>query len=121
LRSELGGPLPRAAQRPLSIAIERLLVEAEGLYRSADRGIRFLPPRARLAVRVARHVYAEIGALVRARGCDVFGGRAVVSAPRKAVLVARSAFDTLLELPTAPKFRALPSLNLLRFPDDVLS
>jgi phytoene synthase len=120
LRSELGGPLPRSAQRPLARALEQLLTEAERLYRSADAGIRFLPPRARLGVRVARHVYAEIGALLRARGCDVFSGRAVVSTPRKAVLVASSAFTTLLELPSAPKFRALPLVSPLRFPDDVL-
>ena len=120
LRSQLGSPLPDAARKPLAVALEHLLAEAERLYRSADKGIRFLPPGARLGVRVARHVYAEIGALLRARGYDVFGGRAVVSAPRKAALVARSVFGTLLELPAAPAFRALPSLNPMRFPDDVL-
>jgi phytoene synthase len=120
LRASLGGPLPQSARASLSAAVRRLLDEADVLYRSADAGIRYLPLRARFAVRVARHVYAEIGAEIRARGCDVFAGRAFVGPGRKALLVVRSVLATLGEWPSAGRFRARPLSNLLRFPEDVL-
>jgi 15-cis-phytoene synthase len=120
LRSRLGGPMPENASTALAAAVRRLLDEADALYRSADAGMGYLPLRARVAVRVARHVYAEIGAELRARGCDVFAGRTVVSARRKAALVLKSLFGTLRELPRALEFRARPVSTSLKFPEDVL-
>jgi phytoene synthase len=40
---------------------ERCLAHADRLYRSADRGMVFLPPRARLAILTASRVYEGIG------------------------------------------------------------
>lgn len=120
LRHRLGTPLPEWAGPVLAVAVRRLLDEADELYRSADAGMRYLPLRARFAVRVARHIYAEIGAELRARGCDVFAGRAVVGGRRKATLIVRSVFGTLRELPTSLRFRAFPVSTRLGFPEDVL-
>lgn len=94
VRNELalarGGALPASAQAPLAAAVRRLLAESERFYRSADRGIRALDPRTRLAVRTARLVYAAIGDALAARGGAVEGPRAVVPLRRKLVLVARA-------------------------------
>jgi hypothetical protein len=49
-------------------------------------------------VRAARLIYSEIGAQVRAAGCRVSAGRAVVSGRRKLLAVARAS----RELFTAP-------------------
>ncbi len=58
-------------------ARERLLDLAAAYYRSAERGMRFIPWRARLAVLTAAHLYEAIG--VRLRAGDVpWGQRAFV-------------------------------------------
>jgi phytoene synthase len=46
-------------------AIGRVLGSADAYYRSADRGLRFLPRRARLAILIASRVYEAIGFDVR--------------------------------------------------------
>jgi hypothetical protein len=66
-----------------------LLREADRYYRSADRGIRALDGRVRLAVRTARLVYAAIGDVLAGRGFDV-APRAVVPRRRKLALVGRA-------------------------------
>jgi len=78
----------------------RLLDDADDLYRSGDEGLKFLPLRAAFAVAVARHVYAEIGALVRARGAAAWDTRAIVPLSRKIVLLPRAFAAVVRTLPS---------------------
>jgi phytoene synthase len=87
LGDELGTELSRVHRAPLALTLERLLRIADFYYRSADRGLPALPPRAAWAIRSARLIYAAIGTELRRRGNDVFAGRAVVPLWKKASLV----------------------------------
>jgi len=82
-----------AAPRPTDVvrdATRRLLDHADVLYRRADAGIGALPPEVRTAIRVARHVYAEIGEVVRAEGYDSVSSRAVTTTRTKVRLTVRA-------------------------------
>ena len=70
--------------------IDRLVFEAEGLYVQAVSGIAALPADCRAAIHAARLMYAEIGREVSRRAGDSVSQRAVVSARRKALLVAQA-------------------------------
>ena len=74
----------------IGAAVGRLLDHADALYRRADEGVARLAPSFRPAIFAARHLYAEIGVQLRARGLDSISRRATVSPTRKAALVARS-------------------------------
>ncbi len=80
---------PRATDE-IRDATRRLLDHADVLYRRADAGIGALPPEVRPAIRVARHVYAEIGEVVRAAGYDSVSSRAVTSTRTKVRLTVRA-------------------------------
>ncbi|HVU52186.1 MAG TPA: phytoene/squalene synthase family protein [Polyangia bacterium] len=108
-----GAGSPRAGGAATARAVAELLRRADGYYRSADRGLRSLPPSCALAVRAARLLYAEIGAVLARRRFDVRRGRAVVSPARKAWLVLRAALEEAaarLRAAVAPgvRGRALP-------------
>lgn len=94
LAEDLGGPLPRSSIKPLAGAVGELLALADRGYRAARRGIPALPWRAALAVRAAASIYAAIGGVIRARGCDVTAGRATVGKAKKLALVAAAAART---------------------------
>ena len=82
-----------AAPRPLAAIarlVERLLGEAELLYRRADRGVPLLPRECRVAIRAARLVYSDIGRTIAHAGHDSVSRRAVVPKPRKLWLATRS-------------------------------
>lgn len=65
-------------------AVRRLLSLAEAYYRSADRGMAFLPARARLGILTASRVYEAIGSEVLRSGESAYGSRrAMVSAAGK--------------------------------------
>ncbi len=64
-------------QKRIRRARERLLDLAAAYYRSAERGMRFIPWRARLAVLTAAHLYEGIGDRLHA-GDVPWGQRAVV-------------------------------------------
>lgn len=66
---------------------ERLLDEAERLYRRAESGIAMLPLDTRPAIWAARKIYAEIGAQIRRNGFDSISQRAFVSKGRKVALI----------------------------------
>ena len=87
----LGGAFPPAARAPVARATAALLDLAEAYYRSGDAGIPALAWRSALAIRTARHVYAAIGARIRAQGCDPMAGRAFVPGRAKLHLAARAA------------------------------
>jgi phytoene synthase len=70
--------------------VERLLDAADELYGRADAGIERLPRDCRASIRAARLIYSEIGARLRARGCDPMLGRVSTSTLRKGVLLVRA-------------------------------
>lgn len=84
LADRLGEPLPREAWAPLHQVQRALLDHADRYYRSAARGYPALPGRAAAAIRTAARVYRAIGAVIRRRGPDAIGQRAVVSRAAKA-------------------------------------
>lgn len=71
--------------------VARLLDEADRLYARADPGVAALDPAFRPAIFAARHLYAEIGVLLRKRGLDSVSRRTSVPYARKAELLARAA------------------------------
>ena len=79
------GPGPALAHM-----VRRLLQEAEYLYRRAEQGIALLPRGARPAIWSARYIYAEIGREIEQAGYDSVTRRAVVSHPRKAILLGKA-------------------------------
>ena len=84
-----------AAPRPgtaYARVVERLLVEADRYYESADIGITALPFRSAWAVAAARGVYREIGLKVRGRGAAAWQSRVSVSGARKIALIASSSW-----------------------------
>ncbi len=74
----------------LAAVIERVLVEADGLYARSDAGVAMLPRDCRASIRAARLLYSAIGDEVRRNGYDSVTRRAVVPRRRKAVLLARA-------------------------------
>ncbi|MFW5876629.1 MAG: phytoene/squalene synthase family protein [Myxococcota bacterium] len=94
-----GDALPARARRPVARVVARVLDEADALYRSGDRGLSDLSWRCALAVRTARAVYSDIGKVLRARGCDVTGGRATVPRWRKLARALQSLARAAMECP----------------------
>jgi phytoene synthase len=74
----------------LAAVVERLLAEADRLYRRAECGVASLPRDCRPGIQAARLVYAEIGRALQAQGHDAVGRRAVVCRRRKLALMARA-------------------------------
>lgn len=82
---------PAAALQPLlRESVATLLARAERYYRSGERGLPFLPLRARCGILVAGRVYRAIGARLRARGHASWEGRVAVGGWRKAALTAQA-------------------------------
>jgi phytoene synthase len=76
---------------PEWIALMRFEIErTRALYRSADRGLAYLPPSSARCIRGARVLYSEILDRIEAAGYDVFTQRVRVPAWRKAQVVASS-------------------------------
>lgn len=109
---------PDAATQAVARVASALLDEADRYYRSGDAGIVYLPFRAALAVRTARHVYAAIGTELRKRDFDVRLGRARVSLFKKLCLTAYSVAATFLEIRHRLRLRAAHvRLSAVRFED----
>ncbi len=81
----LANPRDRGEIREMT---RRLLSEARVLYARADAGIADLPRDARVAIRAARLIYAEIGEAVAEAGYDSVTRRAFTSPQRKLWLLA---------------------------------
>ena len=114
----LGGPFPVAAGDSLRPVVARLLELAARFYGSAEEGFPALPWRAALAIRSARGIYAAIGGRIRAAGCDVTAGRAVVPLAGKLRAAAAAAWAAAREAPArvrAGRGRFRPPRRLLRF------
>jgi phytoene synthase len=84
----------------LGAVVRRLLAAADALYRRSEAGIARLPLACRPGIGAARFIYAEIGREVARHGHDSVSRRAVVSGPRKVMLLARSLGAIML--PTGP-------------------
>jgi phytoene synthase len=82
-----GRPLPASVRTMLAPIVRVLLERAERFYRSGERGLAALDGRCALAVDAAHRIYGAIGDELARRGHDVLAGRAVVSLPRKLLLV----------------------------------
>ncbi|MFO0690349.1 MAG: phytoene/squalene synthase family protein [Myxococcota bacterium] len=82
--------LPAELWPEVAVATRELLLHAERYYASADRGLEALAPRAALAIRAARLIYAEIGREVERRGPAGVPGRAIVPRRRKLALLGRA-------------------------------
>ena len=81
-----------AAPEPVFAAVQRMLILAERHYRSAAAGYRYLPIRARSAIRVAGRLYREIGMRILAAGPGYLAaGRCVVPRRRRLALLLREA------------------------------
>jgi phytoene synthase len=91
LRSSLR---PTASGARAAEAVAALLRIADDHYRSGDEGLPALPAPCAAAVRAARLIYAEIGAVIARRRFDVRRGRAIVSPWRKLWLVLRALAGT---------------------------
>lgn len=83
----LTDPQPTPAIRRL---VRRLLWEADRLYFRAEAGVAGLPADCRPGILAARHVYAAIGARIRAQGHDTVTRRARTGRLRKLGLLAFS-------------------------------
>lgn len=83
----------------VALVVRRLLAEADGLYRSGNAGLKYLPWRCALAVAVASEVYSRIGKLVLSRGSRAWDRRAIVSPWGKAVAVVRGALRVAASIP----------------------
>ena len=117
LRARLGEPsLPRQFEPEIRHAIARLLAHAAQLYRSGDAGMRCLSWRCALSVRTARHVYAEIGSVLEARGCDPWRGRSIVPPARKLRLVLRAFVECVRETPLRLASSARPEVPTAALP-----
>lgn len=94
----------------IGLLVRRLLNEADRYYERADVGITMLPRGARLAIKAARLIYADIGRVIEQRGYDSVSSRAYTSAARKAELLGRAtgAMLSTTSAPTgvAPAFQA---------------
>jgi phytoene synthase len=70
--------------------VERVLQEADRLYKQSTAGIAHLPRDCRWAIMAANLIYAEIGHQLRRQGMDPVNHRSVVSGKRKLWLLARA-------------------------------
>lgn len=96
------GELLRGTADPAAVAgvVRDLLGLAEAFYRSGHDGMRFIPPRTRVAIRVAGALYREIGRELVRRGGDPLRGRTVVPRWRKAWTTAGALLASLVPVPS---------------------
>jgi phytoene synthase len=100
----------------LGRVVERLLQEADRLYRQVDQGLHWIPSNARTGILAARLLYAEIGEEVRRRRHDSVSQRAVVSASQKAKGLASAVRQArLIRRPATSQGRELPGLSGCEF------
>ena len=75
--------------------MNRLLAEADRYYQSSGAGLQSLSYRCGWAVATALGVYRDIGRIVRERGVRAWDTRAVVSTPRKLLLLSAGGLKAL--------------------------
>jgi phytoene synthase len=103
-----GGPDLTVGERAgLARVVRDLLADADRWYESGDTGLRYIPWRARLAIRVASRVYRGIGNRLRARGGDAWSGRAFVGPMGKVWLTVHAVGASILPSPPTGHAREL--------------
>jgi len=86
-------------------AVATLLDLADAYYQSGEKGLSYLPFRARLAILVAARIYREIGQKLRRQQCEYWHQRIVVSKAKKFMIT----IEVLLTAPLTLKFWRYPS------------
>lgn len=84
--------------------IATLLDLADQYYASGEKGLPYLPLKARMGILVASRIYRAIGTEIRQRACDIWADRAVVSGITKACLSSQA----LITSPLSSTFWKLP-------------
>jgi phytoene synthase len=87
----------------LGQVVQRLLREADALYRRVDAGVATLPLGCRPGINAARFLYAQIGLEVERRGLNAIDSRAVVSRRRKASSLVRALISVATDDSHAPQ------------------
>ncbi len=77
-------------------AVANLLDCAEKYYASGEKGISYLPLKARLSILVAARVYREIGRELKNQNYEYWHRRIVVSTPRKIMITLQALASSLL-------------------------
>jgi len=85
LRPEPGAIANPANRAAVFAVTNELLALADAYYRSALYGMGRLPLGAAVGIGAARHIYRDIGRIVRKRGCKAWDGRAASGRFGKAV------------------------------------
>ncbi len=96
------------SNKDVRVAIQRLLTLADQHYGVGIDGMRFLPSRSQLAIRVAADLYREIGETIRRDDFRVMDGRAFVPLPSKILFVVKS----LLRPQTSNSLPSIPARNI---------
>jgi phytoene synthase len=97
----------------LGRVVARLLDRADELYRRSEIGILDLPRDCRASIRAARIVYADIGRVIRARGCDSVTTRASTTTLRKMWLLGLALLGVGGRTRIAGSTAALPEAEIL--------
>jgi 15-cis-phytoene synthase len=79
-------------------AVADLLNAAERYYASGEKGLSYLPLKARLSILVAARVYREIGRELKAKNYEYWHRRIVISTPRKIVITIHALISILFTL-----------------------
>lgn len=87
----------RAQQQIFKSAIIKLLSEAEHYYQSAERGLAYLPARARLAIAIAARVYRGIGQSIKNLDYAVWQQRAYVKKRQKIAIASSTTAQFLVQ------------------------
>lgn len=95
----------------IAAMVERLISEADVLYRRSAGGVAGLPLACRPAIHAARLIYREIGEEVRRRGHDSVSSRAVVSGWRKVALLRKATMSAF----SIGRDRPMPALEATRY------
>lgn len=99
----------------LGSVVERLLAEADRLYRQSTEGIAELPRDCRSAIMAARLIYAEIGTQLRREGMNPVEHRAVVASSRKLTLLASAWLQSARLRPMSSAAEAAEPVEAIRY------
>jgi len=86
-----------ASKEQVRASVRKILLEAETQYQLATDGIRFLPWRCRLGIRVALKVYREIGQEIIRRDYDVWHGRTTIRRSRMLCVATIAMIDSFAQ------------------------
>lgn len=96
-------------EKILRVAITHLLKLADSYYQSGEKGLSYLPFRARISIFIAVRIYHEIGIQLQSEGCKYWQRRIIVSSPRKLAIT----FFTIVTACFKPYFWFHPKLHAL--------